>query len=87
MRTIKQDITKTIELVKDMQGIDIMLRVNRGRNKIEEIEGVIEDVYPSIFTIRNKDGELSSFSYSDILAKNILFYRNKSENKLANNKA
>lgn len=77
MRTVNQDITKTIEQIKDMQGTAIKIKVNRGRNKIEEIEGVVENVYPSIFTIRSSAGELSSFSYSDILARNILFYRNK----------
>lgn len=75
MRTINQDITKTIEQVKGMQGVSIKMKVNRGRNKIEEIEGILEDAYPSIFTVRNTEGELFSFSYSDILAKNILFYR------------
>ncbi|HHT82943.1 MAG: Veg family protein [Christensenellales bacterium] len=75
MRVIKQDIAKTIEQVRDMQGVTVKFKVNRGRNKIEEIEGVVENVYPSIFTIRSVSGELSSFSYSDILAKNILFYR------------
>ena len=73
MRVIKQDIAKTIEQVRDMQGVTVKFKVNRGRNKIEEIEGVVENVYPSIFTIRSVSGELSSFSYSDILAKNILF--------------
>jgi uncharacterized protein Veg len=75
MRTINQDISKTIAQIKDMQGTAVKIKVNRGRNKIEEIEGVVENVYPSIFTIRSTEGELSSFSYSDILARNILFYR------------
>lgn len=79
MRVIKQDIAKTIEQVRDMQGVTVKFKVNRGRNKIEEIEGVVENVYPSIFTIRSVSGELSSFSYSDILAKNILFYRVKKQ--------
>lgn len=77
MRTIIQNIDKTKEQVKEMKGISVKLKVNRGRNRIEEIEGVIEDAYPSIFTIRNTEGEISSFTYSDILAKNILFYKNK----------
>lgn len=84
MRVIEQDISRTIELVRKMKGLDIMLEVNRGRNRIEEIEGVIENVYPAIFTIRNKEGEISSFSYSDILAKNILFYRNRKKNPKLN---
>ncbi len=77
MRTINQDITKTIKQIKDMKGTSIKIKVNRGRNKIEEIEGIVESVYPSIFTVRSTEGELSSFSYSDILARNILFYRTK----------
>lgn len=77
MRTINQDISKTIEQIKDMKGTSVKIKVNRGRNKIEEIEGIVENVYPSIFTVRNSGGELSSFSYSDILARNILFYRSK----------
>lgn len=88
MRVINQDINKTIEQIKDMKGVLIKLKVNRGRNKIEEIEGVVESVYPSIFTVRSTSGELSSFSYSDILARNILFYRNKlNKSQLAENKS
>lgn len=77
MRTINQDISKTIDQIKDMKGTSVKIKVNRGRNKIEEIEGIVENVYPSIFTVRSAAGELSSFSYSDILARNILFYRSK----------
>lgn len=75
MRNINQDISKTIRQVTNMKGLNIKLKVNRGRNRIEVIEGIIEDAYPSIFTIRALNGELSSFSYSDILSRNILFYR------------
>lgn len=75
MREITQDINLTIRLVKDMTGTKIKLKVNRGRNKIELMEGAVENVYPKIFTFRRTDGELNSFSYSDILSKNIKFYR------------
>lgn len=77
MRSINQDITKTIQQVAGMKGMSIKLKVNRGRNRIEVIEGHIENAYPSIFTVRSTCGEISSFSYSDILSKNILFYRRK----------
>lgn len=75
MREITQDISKTKRLVKDMTGLKIKLKVNRGRNKIELMEGAVESVYPRIFTFRKTDGELNSFSYSDILSNNIKFYR------------
>lgn len=82
MRTINQDINKTISQVKDMQGVSIRMKVNRGRNKIEEIEGTLENAYPSIFTVRNTEGEIFSFSYSDILANNILFYKGTKQNEI-----
>ncbi len=77
MREISQDINNTINQVKNLTGIRIKLKVNRGRNKIEVLEGKVESTYPKIFTVRKTDGELSSYSYSDILAGNILFYRAK----------
>ncbi len=81
MRVINQDITKTILQIKEMKGTKVKLKVNRGRNRIEEVIGVLENAYPSIFTIRNPSGDLSSFSYSDILAKNIMFFRIKDKTK------
>ena len=36
MRVIKQDIAKTIEQVRDMQGVTVKFKVNRGRNKMRK---------------------------------------------------
>jgi uncharacterized protein Veg len=77
MRSIPQNIDNTKIQVKNLIGTPIRLKVNRGRNKIELIEGMIENAYPQIFTIRSDDGNLSSFSYSDILANNITFHASK----------
>lgn len=77
MREITQNINKTISQVKDLTGIHIRLKVNKGRNKIEELEGKVESTYPRIFTVRKTDGDLNTYTYSDILAGNILFYRAK----------
>ena len=74
MRTIPQNIDLTKLQVKNLIGTPVKLKVNRGRNKIEFIEGKIENAYPQIFTIRSYSGELKSFSYSDVLAKNITFF-------------
>ena len=41
-------------------------------DKIDEyIEGIINGIYPFLFTIKTKN-ETKSFSYSDILTKNIV---------------
>lgn len=61
--------------VEDVVGLKVMLRVNRGRNKIEMLAGAVESVYPSVFTVRTAEGELATFSYSDVIARNIIFQR------------
>jgi len=73
MRIIQQDIANTINQVSRLKGMNVKLKVNRGRNRIETVEGMLENAYPSIFTVRTKSGDINSFSYSDILAKNIFF--------------
>lgn len=60
--------------VKELKGMTVRLKVNRGRNKITEYTGDVQDAYPSIFTLKTAEG-LESFSYRDILTGNILFYR------------
>ena len=75
MREIVQNVDYTKNLVKEMTGVKVKLKVNRGRNKIETFLGAVENVYPQIFTFRKDNGELSSFCYSDILSKNVKFYR------------
>lgn len=76
MREIHQNMDVTIAQVNSLKGESVRLKVNRGRNKIEYIEGVVECVYPKIFTIKEACGSIKSFSYNDILSKNVYFYKN-----------
>ncbi|MCL2630338.1 MAG: Veg family protein [Firmicutes bacterium] len=73
MRTITQDIKGTIEKLNSIKGKNYIIRVNRGRNRYETYEGFVESTYPSIFTVRCVTGELNTFSYADLLSRNILF--------------
>ncbi len=57
--------------INDMIGKKVLAKVNVGRNKHEYIEGVLLNAYPYLFTIKT-DNEIKSFSYSDILIKNII---------------
>ena len=41
------------------------------RNKKERYEGILYNTYCNIFVIKTLSGELKSFSYIDILIKNI----------------
>lgn len=65
----------TVSLIKEAVGKRVGIRVNRGRNKIEEMVGAVENVYPRIFTFRADDGSLNSFCYADVVSKNIRFFR------------
>ncbi len=75
MREIQQNIKGTILKINTLKGVPLILKINRGRNKIETLQGSIESAYPNIFTFRQLDGNLNSFSYSDILANNIKFFK------------
>ena len=52
-----------------------MMKINRGRNKIERFEAIIESVYPSVFTVKvNAEKQLPSqtFSYFDVLCGDVV---------------
>ena len=58
------------EHFKDKKGSEIKFIVRRGKKKYVVQNGVIVDVYPSIFTVKTKNSNLS-FSYIDILTKTV----------------
>lgn len=60
---IKEEIENNI-------GKRVSAKINMGRNKIENFEGVISASYPFLFTIE-LDSEIKSFSYSDLLTKTL----------------
>ena len=63
----------TIEDIKQavlqLKGEQVKLYVNRGRRKIFKLEGVIDKVYTSVFTVKQEVGAnvVHTYSYSDIL--------------------
>lgn len=56
-------------------GHRVRLRANKSRKRVVVQEGVIEEIYPSIFVIKveeaNKNPRKVSFCYSDLLTHNI----------------
>ena len=59
--------------LSELKGKNLKVAVNSGRNKIKHIEGVIVEMFPSVFTFRAVAGELVSFSYSDVICGDIIF--------------
>ena len=74
MREIRYGLDAAKKRVGLLAGRDITLVVNRGRNKIEKLHGRIDEVHDSIFTLREVEGKVNSFSYSDVLTKSVKFF-------------
>ena len=64
-------IEKIKEEITSMLGKKVLAKIDVGRNKYEYIEGILLNAYPFLFTIKT-DNEIKSFSYSDVLIKNII---------------
>lgn len=72
----------TIGTIKDIIGKNInkelSFKISGSRNQIEEFNGKIIKVYNSVFLIKDKNSGISrSFTYSDILTKNLTIYQKK----------
>ena len=49
------------------------MEINRGRKKIEKYQGIIENIYPSIFTVNIGDGKNTlSYSYSEVVCGDVV---------------
>lgn len=57
--------------VKEYYGKDLIIKQNIGRNKVLKYEGTITDIYSNLFIFKTEH-ETKSFSYSDLLIKNII---------------
>lgn len=75
--TVQQaDISKVRASILQQLGSRVMIRLDKGRHRIDVQEGVINGAYSCVFTIlidENEDNpqKLMSFSYTDVLTKNI----------------
>ncbi len=75
-----ESIRETISLHK---GSRISYRASNGRRKIEERIGVIQETYPSLFTIFIESYRSTvSFSYSDLLTGEVELFLEPSGKKI-----
>ncbi|MCR5097371.1 MAG: Veg family protein [Lachnospiraceae bacterium] len=71
------DFDKVRASVQQQCGSEVVIQLDRGRNKVDIQKGVIQEAYPSVFTILVNDesdespAQLLSFSYTDIITKEI----------------
>ena len=71
------DFDKVRASIQQQCGSEVMIQLDRGRNKVDVQKGVIKEAYPSVFTIlvedqeTDKPAQLLSFSYTDVITKEI----------------
>lgn len=73
MRQRTIDIAEVKRKIAELKGKSLSVSVNRGRNRVTRLNGVIVDTFPSVFTFRAVAGDLVSFSYSDVICGDIRF--------------
>jgi uncharacterized protein Veg len=74
----RQDGTNTLDLIRenltDFVGQEIYLKANKGRKKIFEVQGVLEQTYPKVFVVRFNERQVErrvSYSYADLLTETV----------------
>ncbi len=65
------NLDKSKQEVKDLLGKRVIITYSIGRNKEELIEGTIDKLYKSVFTVKTTH-YTRSFSYQDVLTKDII---------------
>lgn len=74
MRKVNLNIDDIKSKILSLKGEEVEMKYNRGRKKFDTINGIIQDVYPSVFTVCVKDqnGQVQTFSYYDVLCGNVI---------------
>ena len=75
MRKVELDIKSIISKIQGLKGESVDMAVSKGRNRIEKYTGIIESVYPSIFTVRledDKNPSSISYSYAEVLCGDVV---------------
>lgn len=67
MRANANALNEIKQRIADLKGSEINLSVNRGRKKIDKLQGFIENIYPSVFTFMTCAKARETFSYFDVL--------------------
>lgn len=68
------NIEKVKRNLSDLKGKTITIQYNLGRNKYENYDVVVKNLYDYIFTVElnnEKYSETKSFSYADVISKTI----------------
>ena len=73
MRANVNALNEIKQRIANLKGNEINLSVNRGRKKIDQLQGFIENIYPSVFTFMTDEKLRETFSYFDVLCGLVVF--------------
>jgi len=68
------------EKIEKIKGKNVKMLVNKGHKKVEKLEGVIQTLYPSVFTVElhnNGVTNVVTYSYSEVLCGFVKVMENK----------
>lgn len=74
MRKSFFNLTDIKNRILSIKGKNVDIFINRGRKKIDNYFGVIENIYPSVFTVKilnDKQLKNVTCSYSDVLCGDV----------------
>ena len=74
MRKSAMSIDEVKSYIGSLKGRELKISVNKGRKRIVKYDGSIEEVYPSVFTLKihgEKNLSKLSCSYSDVVCGDI----------------
>ena len=74
MRKIKLEMEAVKTRIFELKGARVNMYINKGRKKIIRLEGIVLDVYPSVFTVKiegSKSLDIQSYSFSDVLTGDV----------------
>ena len=74
MRKATLKMSEIVDMITGMKGKRVDMEVNRGRKRIERYVGVIEKIYPSVFTVNIDSPEnkgKQSYSFNEVLCGDV----------------
>ncbi len=79
--TMKRNLNALNEVkqrIASLKGVTLQMSINRGRKRFEDLVATIDNVYPSVFTIKQLGTEkenLQTFSYFDVISGDVIIQK------------
>ena len=72
-QTVSLDLIRT--KIEELNGKDVKIRLNKGRNRIQFLKGKIDETYSSVFVVKIYDDifDRLSCTYQDVLCGDVRF--------------